>query len=674
MRKLLNPKLPALWHGGDYSPEQWTHEVVQEDMRLMRLAHCQVATMGMFAWSSYEPTEGHYEFGWLDDAIDQLEKADRWFMLATPSAAPPAWLSRKYPETLKTGPGRVRRLHGNRVNFSLGSPIYREKTREAAALLARRYGKHPRLLAWHLCNEYGGEDFGPESTAAFRLWLQRKFNGDLKALNHAYWAPFWSHNYSDWEEIDPPGEPYGETAMHGLTLDWRRFVSDQTLEFMLNEAAPLRELSPDVPITTNMMGTYDGLDYRKFAPHLDFISWDSYPPFKTPLQDTKTWTETSFKHNLMRSLKPDRPWLLMESTPSSGNWFDVMQLKRPELHRFEALHAVAHGSDGVMYFQWRQSRGGFEQYHGAVVSHGGGEGTRVFKEVAQVGAELEQLKGVVGTTIKTEVAVVFDWECRWAVEHAAGPVRKQKGYEATCIEFNRAIGQCGASADLIGMDDPLDAYKVVVAPMAYSLLPRFAERVERFVKGGGIFVTTYLSGWVDENCLVFAEGFLSPLERVLGLKSEEIDALYPYQSNRTVVASGNELGFEGEFESCDFCELVNPSTAEVLAIFGDDFYAGRPALTVNRYGAGLGVYVAARNESSFQDQLMWSLLKRAGVAREVEALLPAGVNIITREDGEMRQVFFLNATGEPVTISTRSFGKVELGPFDIKLEGSAVWA
>jgi beta-galactosidase len=670
MGKLLNSKLPALWHGGDYSPEQWPRETIREDMRLMNLAHCQVATMGMFAWARFEPSEGRYDFGWLDDAIEAIEKADRWFILATPSAAPPAWLSRKYPETLRTGVDRVRRLHGNRVNFNPGSEIYREKTRIAATALAERYGKHPRLLAWHLSNEYGGEDYGPESTAGFRLWLRKKFNDDLDALNKAYWSAFWGHIYHDWDEIDLPGGPYGETSMSGLDLDWRRFVTDQTLEFMLNEAGPLKELSPDVPITTNMMGSYDGLDYRKFAPHLDFISWDSYPASKTSLQEPRTWVETSFRHNLMRSLKPDQPWLLIESTPSPGNWFDVMQLKRPGLHRFEALHAVAHGADGVMYFQWRQSRGGLEQYHGAVVSHGGGEGTRVFAEVQQVGAELEQLRGVVGSTIKSQVAVMFDWECRWAVENASGPLRKPKGYEATAIEFHRAVSQAGAMADLIGMDDELDRYKVVIAPMAYCVSQAFVERVRQFVRKGGVFVTTYLSAWTDENCLVHESGFLSPLTEVLGIRSEEMDALFPYQSNRVMALENNELGLSGEFEARDFCELIHTTTARAVAMFGNDFYAGRPALTVNRYGSGLGVYVASRNEAGFQDALMTALFKRAGVTSQTEDRLPAGVTMMTRTNGDSSHCFLINATPHPVSV----FENVELTPFEVRVMGAAVTA
>jgi len=340
--RFINPKLPVLWHGGDYNPEQWSPEVWDEDVRLMAQARFRVATIGVFSWVSLEPREGQYEFGWLDQVVEKLTAADRYFILATPSAAPPAWLSRKYPETLRTGADGVRRKHGNRVNYNLNSAVYREKTQTMARRLAERYGAHPRLLAWHVSNEYGGDqDYSEESARAFRGWLQRKFAGDLDALNRAYWTPFWGHTYGEWDEIDPPGNPYGEGSIQGLTVDWKRFTTDATVEFMLNEAAPLRELSPDVPVTTNLMGAYKPLDYRKLARHIDFVSWDSYPDFGKEPMGQLDWIQTSFRHDLMRSLKPDEPWLLMEMAPGPSNWQPFMTPKRPGVHLFESLQAVA---------------------------------------------------------------------------------------------------------------------------------------------------------------------------------------------------------------------------------------------------------------------------------------------------------------------------------------------
>lgn len=625
----------------------------------MREARFHVATIGIFSWARLEPVEYQYEFEWLDEVIARLTEENRWFILSTPSAAPPAWMGKKHPETLRTGEDRVRRLHGNRVNYNLSSPIYREKCRTISHRLATRYGDHPRLLAWHLSNEYNGADYGPETVRIFRNWLRAKYEGEINNLNQAYWTSFWSHTYRNWDEIDPPGGPYGEVSIQGLTVDWMRFITDQTIEFMLNEAGPLRQISPDVPITTNLMGTYPGLDYRKFAEHLDFISWDSYPGNQDPLTTLGPWISTAFKHDLMRSLKPDKPWLLMECSPSSGNWFAYMSLKRPGMHRFEAMQALAHGADGVQYFQWRQSRGGQEQFHGAVVGHNGTTETRVFTDVQSVGFELESLKELTGSLVKSRVAVIFDWEAMWAIDAASGPVRGNKGYEQTCMEHYRAFWQAGISVDIVGLDDSLERYDLVVAPMAYSLRPGFGERVEAFVERGGTFVTTYLSGWVDESSLVYESGFLAPLKRVLGIRSEELDVLVPGQTNQVEMAE-NELGLTASFQVADFCELIHCDTAKVIGTYAQEFYAGRPALTVNRFGKGLAYYVASRNESAFNDAFLIALARQVGIQPVIDAQLPTGVTAQARTNGETEFVFMLNANAYPVSVALANGEKIDL--------------
>lgn len=664
---LLNPRYPQLWHGGDYNAEQWPREVWTEDMRLMQVARFAVSSIGIFSWAQLEPSEGSFDFEWLDELIGLLTENDRWFLLATPSASPPAWLSKKYPETLRTGADRVRMRHGNRVNYNLGSPIYREKVALINRMLAERYGSHPRLLGWHLSNEYGGADYGLESEAAFRMWLRKKYGDDLDKLNLAYWNAFWGHTVRSWDEIDPPGGPYGEANTPGLTVDWQRFVTDQTVEFMLAEAAPLRELTPQIPLTTNFMGTYPGLDYRRFGPHLDFVSWDSYPAANSDFSDAETWVRTSFNHDLMRSIKPERSWLLMESSPSSANWYPYMVLKPPGTHRFEGLQAIAHGSDGVQYFQWRQGRGGSEQLHGAVVGHAGSEGTRVFEEVRALGEELESLGSVVGSTVPAETAVYFDWENRWAIEAAAGPSQTTKHYEETCRSYYAPLWNMGVPVDLIGLDDDLDRYRLVIAPMIYSLRPGVAERLERFVERGGVLLVTYLSGWVDENSLIFEGGFLAPLRRLLGVCSEELDVLRPGKSNSVLVPGSEPIRFYGSFQSCDFCELIYAETADVLGTYAENFYSGRPAFTVNRLGDGQAFYVASRSDPEFTRALIEDLVWQAGVQRVLDIPLPAYASVQVRRGRDEDYVFFINANDAPAIVPTDEWGPVELRPRDIQV-------
>jgi len=494
----INPKLPHFIHGADYNPDQWLDypEVLAEDLRLMKLANCNAMSVGIFAWAALEPEEGRFEFGWLDRVMDQLAANGIYAILATPSGARPAWLSQKYPEVLRVEADRKRILHGNRHNHCYTSPVYREKVEIINTKLAERYKEHPALLVWHVSNEYGGECHCALCQEKFRAWLRNKYQ-TLTALNQAWWTAFWSHTYTDWSQIESPA-PHGEGSNHGLNLDWKRFVTHQTLDFFKHECAPLRAITPTVPVTTNFMGTYPGLDYWKFADELDVISWDSYPRWHGKKSDAQTAAATAFVHDLNRSLKQGKPFMLMESTPSMTNWQGVAKLKRPGMHLLSSLQAVAHGSDTVQYFQWRKGRGGSEKFHGAVVDHVGHERTRVFQDVQEVGALLKCLDPVVGTTVEPEVALIFDWENRWALEDAQA-IREEKKYEETCYRHYYPFWSRGVPVDVINEDADFSRYRLLIAPMLYMIRPGVAERISQFVADGGTFVATYWSGIVDEN-------------------------------------------------------------------------------------------------------------------------------------------------------------------------------
>lgn len=656
----VNPRFPHFLHGGDYNPEQWikTPKIWDQDIRLMRLAHCNVVSVGIFSWSMLEPEEGKFQFDWLDEVFERMSKADIGIVLATPTGAKPNWMAQKYPEIRRCRPDGQREPQCGRHNHCYTSPIYREKTTIINTKLAQRYGRHPSLVMWHVSNEYGGECHCPLCKAAFRKWLKNKYK-TLDAMNEAYWATFWSHTFTDWEQIDAI-----DGSIHGLALDWRRFVTDQTVDFMRHEIVPLKKYSPNIPVTINMMGTYPGLNYWRFAPHLDVISWDNYPRWHVEEPEWKCGMWTAFTHDLNRSLKA-RPFILMESSPSQQNWAQISPLKRPGMHRLSSLQAVAHGADSVMYFQWRKSRGSCEKFHGAVVDHVGHENTRVFRDVAELGAELKTMSDIIGTTTPAEVAIIYDWENRWMIDMESGPRNIGKNYLETCVAHYEPFWKRGVPVDVIDMEQKLSRYKLVIAPMLYMVRPGVAQRMSRFVQAGGTLLTTYFTGYVDENDLCFLGGFPGPLRKLLGIWAEELDALPDHRQQKVIPVKANGLNLSGEYTARHFCELIHAEGARVLATFGSDFYAGRPALTVNRFGKGRAYYVASRNDDRFIDDLGEGLIRQLRLRRTIQADLPAGVTATYRTDGKRQWIFLMNFTANPVRIEAKE--PIELPGYGVKV-------
>ncbi|MCA0754833.1 beta-galactosidase [Paenibacillus sp. N4] len=647
----ISTKIPQMLHGADYNPDQWQKypEVLEEDIRLMKLAGCNVMSVGIFAWAAIEPEEGVFTFEWLDSLLDKFAANGIYALLATPSGARPAWMSQKYPEVLRVAPTGIRNLHGARHNHCFTSPVYREKVNIMNTKLAERYAQHPAVIGWHISNEYGGECHCSYCEEAFRGWLKNKY-GTLESLNDAWWTTFWSHTYTDWSQVESP-TPRGENAVHGQNVDWRRFVTDQTVDFCRKEIEPLRAANSELPITTNFMLDFEPLNYWKFTELLDVISWDAYPTWHDNNGDEAelaAWI--ALNHDVFRSLKGGKPFMLMESTPSMTNWQPISKLKRPGMHMLSSLQAVAHGSDTVQYFQWRKSRGSSEKLHGAVVDHVGHEHTRVFRDVAELGERLSKLTEVVGTTVKPEVALIYDWENRWAVKDSQGPRNSGLKYEETAKRHYRPLWDLGVPVDVIDSECSFDSYKLVIAPMLYMVRPGVGEKIERFVENGGTFVATYWSGIVDENDLCFLTGFPGPLRKTLGIWSEEIDSLHDHDSNRVVMNDGNSLGLGGEYEARELCDLIHLEGAEALAVYGDDFYAGRPALTVNKLGKGKAYYIASRNEAAFTKLLLAALVSEAGIKRVLESELPYGVTAQLRTDGTNDYVFVSNFSNKDVTV------------------------
>ena len=644
-KKILFPQVGGFLHGGDYNPEQWLDrpDILEEDVRLMKKAGVNSATLGVFSWSVLEPAEGEFHFEWLEAIIDRLYQNGIYTVLSTPSGARPAWLDAAYPEAMRVDRTGMRAHHGGRHNHCMSSPIYREKVARIDRKLAERFGSHPGVIMYHISNEFSGECFCPHCVKKFRGYLADKYDNDIEKLNAAWWTAFWSHRYNSFEQIEPPFTN-GETSVMGLNLEWKRFTTWNTNDFMKAEIEVLRSVTPDIPTTANLMRLFGGLDYRKMAPDMDVVSWDNYPTFHNDWETlADTMSETAFQHAVMRSLKRGKPFMMMESAPGLVNWQPVNKLKRPGVHRLACLQAVACGSDSVQYFQWRKGRGSYEQFHGAVVDHIGTDDTRVFREVAEVGELLRKIAPAAGTTVKPRAALLFDWDNRWAIDDAKAFSQASKKYEETCIDIWKAFFRLGADMDVVGSDEDLSDYNLVAAPMLYMLQPGTAENLKRFVERGGQLFATYCTGYVDKEQLCFLGGFPGDgLKSLFGIVSEEIDSLYPSDRNGIVLEDGSC------WEVRDYAEILRVQDAQVLGTYADDFYKGTAALTCKEYGKGRAYYAAARTAAEQMEPLFEKMLTDAGIpARK----LPEGVECHVRSGESGNYAFYLNSTPEQVSVS-----------------------
>lgn len=420
-------------------------------MRLFKLAGIDEVTLNVFSWAALQPSEDTYNFEKLDKIMDLVEANGLKVFLATSTAAHPAWMAKRHPDILRTEFSGMKRKFGSRHNSCQNSPTYQKYSVLLAKKLAERYGERECVIGWHICNEYGGECYCENCEKQFRVWLKKKY-GTIEEVNKAWDTSFWGHTFYDWDEIVLPNmlsehfEP-DRTTFQGISLDYRRFNSEGMLKCYQAEAAAIRSVVPDAKITTNLMGFYKPLDYQMWAKSMDFISWDNYPANEDP------YSRIAMNHDLMRGIKGGQPFVLMEQTPSVTNWLAYNALKRPGVMRLWSYQAMAHGADAVLFFQMRRSIGACEKYHGAVIDHVGTENTRVFREISQLGKELQQLGDkTLGARSRAKAAILVDWDNWWAIEYSAGPSRDLKYLDEVFLYY-RALEEQNYAVDIIGVEE-----------------------------------------------------------------------------------------------------------------------------------------------------------------------------------------------------------------------------
>lgn len=635
----------GLVYGGDYNAEQWPEHVWREDFSLMREAGVSMVTVGVFAWAALEPRPGVYEFGWLDRLLDGLAEHGIAADLATATASPPAWLVRAHPEILPVTAHGVRLEFGSRQHICPSSGAFREHAVALVEQIAQRYKGHPALAMWHIGNEYGDhvvECYCAESARHFRQWLSARY-GDIDELNNAWGTSFWSQHYGDWDEIEPPRAAPGPVNPT-QQLDWRRFSNDAWLDCYRAEKNVLRRLSPDVPVTTNFMGAFKSLDYWAWAAEEDIVTNDAYPDPADP----EAHINAAMSYDLMRSLRAGQPWLLLESAPSAVSWRPVNVPKPAGVQRLWGLQAVAHGADGVMFFQWRASRAGAEKFHSAMLGHRGTDG-RGWADTVALGTDLRRLAEVADTRTVAQVGILLDWESWWALEldeHPSQQLRQRDLLEA----WYRPLWSRNIAVDFVPPSADLSAYRLLLAPNLYLVDDECGQALTEYVRGGGHLAVGFFSGVVDAHDHVHPTGMAQTLAELLGVI---VDEWWPMPDGATTA-----VGFDDTYVRADqWQESLETTGASVVARYDDGELAGQPAVTRNVSGAGTAWYVSCRLDESGFERLMDHVLSGAGVQPVLDA--PAQVEVTMRESADATYLFLLNH-GQTTATATLSCGGVDL--------------
>jgi beta-galactosidase len=619
------PGRNALLLGVAWYPEQWPESRWEEDLRMMEAAHINVVRVAEFAWSTMEPSEGHFEFDWLERAIRLAEKHHLAVVLGTPTAAPPAWLTSKYPETLRAEPDGRRVTHGNRAHGSVTSSRYREFRRRITEEMARRFGHDPNVVGWQIDNEYcyAFMSYDDEARRRFQDWLKAKYK-TLESVNQHWATAYWSETYDDWSEIPIPVGPHNP----GLMLEWKRFVTDAWNSYQKDEIELIRQHADPRQFTTaNFLGGFfDGFDHYAMGGPLTFASWSNYvgSGHLDPLVN-------GMSQDLVRGFKRQNYWV-METQPGPVNWSPLNNILDKGEIRAMAWQAIGRGADNISYWQWRGALNGQEQYHGTLVGPDGAA-VPVLEEVRRVGEEFAKTEGAFrDTSVVSQIAFLNDYESRWAIDWQ----KHTNNYDQLSVVRNyyRAIRKTAQSIDIVSPYAPLQEYKLVLAPNLNVLPEALAIHLLEYVRNGGHLVLGPRAGMKDEYNALLPQrqpGFLVP---ALGGRVEQ---LYALEKNLPVA------GTWGSGEVTVWAEQLSTSApdAEVLMHYGkaNGWLDGQPAVVTRPYGKGRITYIGGVFDDKLTAAAAEWMIEKGGITAAFGAV-PEGIDV-SRRVGRGKQVFVL---------------------------------
>jgi len=624
--------------GCDYYPEHWPEERWQKDVQMMAEAGFNVVRMAEFAWVKLERGKGQFDFSWLDKAIEILSENKIRNVLGTPTATPPAWLAASHPDILRVNKEGIRTSFGGRRACCPNSSTYRTYSEKIVSKMAEHYKDNKNVIGWQIDNEFGGDGekglcYCQECAKNFRQWLQDKYK-TLQKLNQEWGTVFWSQTYTEWEQIPLPRQL--ETAHNpSLLLDYRRFISDSYISYQKLQIDILRKICPHKFITHNFMGLFNAIDYYKLAQPLDFIAWDNYPNLRFT-GGNKSSAKVSLSHDVMRGLKEKNFWVMEQQSGPTG-WQCVDPNPYPGEIRLWTYQAIAHGAEGILYFRWRTSRFGTEQFWAGILDQCG-TATRRYEEVKKIGQELKRIKDkLIGLEFPKEVAMLTSYDEQWAFD--IQPNNPKFNYQEHFASYYQILNTLNIPVDVVSIQTDISKYKLVLAPALFLINDELVDNLKEFVKKGGTLIITFRSGIKNWNNIAFDEPLPAKLNDLLGIEVVEYDSLSSVQKCKLKLIHPEIEPLQGE---CDtWCDIIKCRGAEIIGRYTQSYYKDEACLTINRFGQGYAIYIGTNPSPEIKGSILRWAIEKLRVKSSFQAD-PANIEVILRRKEGKDYLFFLN--------------------------------